>query len=952
MTRWSLNRQLARTLILPLALLGLAVAAAPAQAQDDALVTGTVLSESGAPIEGASVVFELTLTQRLPAVQTDGAGRFRLVVPASTSGLLRFSAAGHVAASRPLDALAAGTREAVAVTLQRLFTLDALSVVAPRSRPLLNTENAETGGAVEALEIRSLPTEARDPLRLALTIPGVSQSTGFFGDAPPLTIHGDNGLYTRYTLDGLDNNEGFLGGPRVQLPIAALARLDVHAAAYRPSLGRSTNGVVDLETRAGGSEWIREFTLVNRPGVPFDADPKFTPSGVDPDGFERLQLGGAIGGPLVTDRTFLFGALEYTNEKEDRIGSTARTSFLGTEERETWKGFLRVDHGWSDGQSTTLRVALSDIRRQGRGGGVIVPEADITTRRIGSLTSLTHRSGFLNGRGSNRVAVQVGTFTWDFPPTASDLSTPQVTIVSPDLTTTEAVVGSSNFIFDESELQLQLRDELELRIGDRHTLGAGFEVLRSTFELTGANTNPLGAYTVVNEGNITASGDFLSIDDVPDDVRVLSYTIDAQPQQVDLNQTLWSLWLEDRWRVNPALTVQAGLRWDYDDITSRGESDPDLDNIQPRLSFNWLASPETVLRGGWGIHTGAFPYAVFSDAQQFGPQGNAVVTFEEGSAFLPPAFGEGPGPAEIAQLEGALPPREVRRTFARGLEQPSSSQLALGVQHRLGDDWSVAVDGVWVEGRNLPRSWDLNAVDYSLQPGDTLDRPVSFGDARRPVDPAVSGVRRQTTTDSGGKSRYLGLNTTVRRILSETLSFTGSWTWSRTQNDTEDINFNATRGNDFDAEWADGVNDRRHHLTLRSLWGALEGVRLSGILDWQTGTPINRVAFFRDLDGSGTIFGNGFIGNHDRFPGVERNAERLPDAWRLDLSAEWSPPFGAGLNIRGEVFNLFNRTNQTGFVNGIPGGGPRTQVGRPGDQIVYTTAAPPRQLQFTLGWSF
>jgi hypothetical protein len=116
----------------------------------------------------------------------------------------------------------------------------------------------------------------------------------------------------------------------------------------------------------------RDF-LVNRPGTPIDSDPKFAPAGVDPDGFRRTQLGGAFGGPLATDRTFVFGALEYTNEQEDRIGSTARTDFLGTEERETWKAFARLDHGWSPSQTTTLRFALSDERRKGQGGGVIVP---------------------------------------------------------------------------------------------------------------------------------------------------------------------------------------------------------------------------------------------------------------------------------------------------------------------------------------------------------------------------------------------------------------------------------------------------------------------------------------------------------------------------------------------------------------------------------------------------
>jgi outer membrane receptor protein involved in Fe transport len=74
---------------------------------------------------------------------------------------------------------------------------------------------------------------------------------------------------------------------------------------------------------------------------------------------------------------------------------------------------------------------------------------------------------------------------------------------------------------------------------------------------------------------------------------------------VNLSQTLVGAFAEDRWRVSPALTVTYGVRWDYDDLTSRGESTPDLNNFQPRLSVNWLASPSTVLRAGAGLYAGS-----------------------------------------------------------------------------------------------------------------------------------------------------------------------------------------------------------------------------------------------------------------------------------------------------------------------------------------------------------
>jgi hypothetical protein len=222
-------------------------------------------------------------------------------------------------------------------------------VVAAPDRPLLNTSDATTGGAVERREIERLPADARDPIALAYNIPGVAQATGFFGDAPRLAVNGENALYTPYVLDGLENTEGFLGGPRVELPLSALARLEVLASGYGAAWGRSANGVVAQETRAGAARWTGEAFVYNRPGIPLDAAAPVVPPGQDPDdfrrsqdGFRRTQAGGAAGGPLRRVRadgtgTFGFGAVEYTTENQDRIASTAQAVFTGRERRETWK---------------------------------------------------------------------------------------------------------------------------------------------------------------------------------------------------------------------------------------------------------------------------------------------------------------------------------------------------------------------------------------------------------------------------------------------------------------------------------------------------------------------------------------------------------------------------------------------------------------------------------------
>ncbi len=921
-------------------------------AQQLAQLSGVVRAQTGRPLSDVSL---RVLAGAAPATaRSDSAGRFSLAIPSGMRLRLVASQVGFSAETLDVPALVAGSRRDVALTLAPLAQLVVQQVIAQRDRPLLNTSDAATGGAVERAELRALPTDARDPIALAYTIPGVAQARAFFGDAPRLSINGTNALYTQYTLDGLENNEGFLGGPRVEFPLAALHRLEVQANTYTAASGRSPSGVVNYESRTGGERWSGEVFSYQRPGLPLDARPSIEPSGAAradfrkaQEGFRRAQYGGAFGGPLVANRTYVFSALEYTNENEDRISSTARATFLGRELRETYKGFARLDHGWNDRQTTTARFALSRQARAGEGSGIVAPEADITTIRFGTLSALTHRSSWNAGRASNSASIQLSTYKWDFPPTRSSFSVPQVTILDRD-SLPIGVVGSSNFIFDESELQFQFRDVVERQLGSRHTMSAGVDVASSRFKLTGSSTNPSGSYEVINTGNIPSSNGRYRYADIPANVVVRSYTIDAAQKQVDLTQALYGAFIEDRWRPTASLTVRAGLRWDYDDLTRRGGSTADWKNVQPRLSFNWLQNSGTVVRGGAGLFAGKLPYAVYSDAVQFGPNGNQTVTFRGAQA---PAFGQGPRAAALDR--STLPAREVRQLFSLGIRQPLSRQFTLGYQRQFGDRISLSLDGVWVDTRRLPRSWDLNAQSRTIGLADTVGLSTSIGDASRPLKPVVGGYRRLTTTESGGRSTYGGLYTAMRYRAADQLLIDANWTWSHAISNTEDINFNASVGNDFNLDRADANNDRRHKATLRTTWTGVRHLMLSGIVDAQTGTPINRVAYFRDLTGAGGAYGDGFIGNYQRFAGVPRNGERLPAALFLSASAAYDFTVGhSTLTARADVFNLLNRVNASGFATGVGGGGSATQVGRPGDPVSYTTAGAPRQLQLSVGARF
>ena len=127
----------------------------------------------------------------------------------------------------------------------------------------------------------------------------------------------------------------------------------------------------------------------------------------------------------------------------------------------------------------------------------------------------------------------------------------------------------------------------------------------------------------------------------------------------------------------------------------------------------------------------------------------------------------------------------------------------------------------------------------------------------------------------------------------------------------------------------------------------------------QSGQPINRIPDARlygttDLNGDGRSFGDAYDGNSDRYPGASRNSDRLPWSYVFDLGAQYRVPLGGGgrpLELRVDVFNLFNRTNLSGYSNNATQSN-QIQIGPPGGPIVEKNSWPPRQLQFGVRYAF
>lgn len=111
-----------------------------------------------------------------------------------------------------------------------------------------------------------LPVEGRDITRLLYRLPNVVHATGFYPEAPNVGINGANALFTNYLIDGMDNNEQFLGGMKFNIPIGFVQNINALTNNFSTEYGLTGNGIINITSRSGSNETSGEAFVVTPPG--------------------------------------------------------------------------------------------------------------------------------------------------------------------------------------------------------------------------------------------------------------------------------------------------------------------------------------------------------------------------------------------------------------------------------------------------------------------------------------------------------------------------------------------------------------------------------------------------------------------------------------------------------------------------------------------------------------
>ncbi|MCB9386054.1 MAG: TonB-dependent receptor [Bryobacterales bacterium] len=473
----------------------------------------------------------------------------------------------------------------------------------------------------------------------------------------------------------------------------------------------------------------------------------------------------------------------------------------------------------------------------------------------------------------------------------------------------------------------------------------------------------------------------------------------------------YSYFVQDDWRVNDRLTLNLGLRYEYD-TRARERDDqwtnfdvvtgklliagynsdsytgvkPDRNNFAPRFGFAYRLRKGTILRGGYGIFynkSGSEGVVMRRHRQlPFGPINSVNINaFSSTPRMVQDGFDPIPNldfGVVADNPVGAM--LAVASDFRTGYAQQFNMQL----QQELPYELVFKVGYVGNVNSRLDTTWDFN------QPLPGPGGPA----ARRPlysIAPNVVGVTYNTTD---ANSNYNALQTTLERRFSENLGFLAAYTWSHSIDTTANA-FGGAANGPFPQDVRNRAADRgtsgfdiRHRFTYSTnytvpigkgqaidfnnkvLNNVIGGWKTNGIVTLQSGLPFTPTLNSSVSNAGGSrpdLLHDATLDNPDR--------ARWFDTSFKTSGAAWGEPaqftFGnAGRNIlRGpgrvnvdfslfkdiaisERFNLQYRAEMFNIFNTPQFGLPNSSIGNPNAGIITSMAGNPRQIQMGLRLSF
>lgn len=841
--------------------------------------------------------------------------------------------------------------------------------VAERALPIDVTQTT-VATTVGAERIEESPVVNRSYLPFVLLAPGLSASNS--QPSSPSAVTPDSGftfagLRSRSNslyIDGVENNDEYAGGVRTELSPETIHEFQVVNNGLSAESGGSAGGTINVVTKAGANLHHGDLFLFLQNGA-LDARDPLTNETTSPD-LHKDRVGGAIGGPLVRNRSFYYLAVEQEHARGDdsslisrslasrvnqalssglfpHLSTRSLNPGLSPVERAETEASAKVTHQISPRHTLLLKYAFTNNREVGNAfnnGGLADPSArgSSFTEDQGLTGSL---DSVLSSTAINSLGLQVSTRR-SVMRTADQIG-PGVDIAG--LVQFGRPYAGNNY---RRENHYEINDVVSVQ-RSRHLIKFGGDVDRISENLN-IGDGFAGAYIF------------------PSLAAFLSGTPDSFRQAFGTPHTRFAAakfagFVEDHWSAASHLTLDAGLRYDFEGLPRQFRQDSN--NFAPRIGLAYSPSSNWVLRAGFGIFYDRYLLEAVNRAMDK----NGVIAFEQ--------VAEGDAAAQIftaAQGGTAAMPASLLRpsvfTASPRLSDSYSEIATLAVEHAFTKNLIANATYLFAGGVRLPRTLNVNlplpdvlTAANAVQLG--LPHPVPQQMSRLVFPPArlLPQFDSIYQWQNRAHSAYNGVSLTLRRRLADDIEFSGSYTFSKAIDDASD--FNQQPGNPYALrnERALSSNNQEHrfvfsgtfdlpfgdedqpgkaagkHSPARDIFGDIE---LAPILIVGSGRPVDPLL--------------GFDGNHSealplssRPLGFARNSLQTPGQAELDLRILKFFLIGkhGKLDLVAESFNLLNHTN-VAALNPVFG---------PGQQPLASFATPDkaglaRQMQFSVDFEF
>lgn len=621
---------ISRVAVIALVLCAL-VFAGIAKAQTTSTIQGTITDKQGLAVGGAELHLSGDVLGTSRTATTDNAGAYAFTnIPAGNYSLT----VSHTGFStRSFNDLA--------VTLNRTLTFNVVLEVGEASEivkvsaepPLLETSSSSSGSTILPQDIGNMPINGRNYLDLLQLVPGVAiYRQADIGSDNATPILGERGNNTGFLIDGLPNENELAGGASSQFNQDTIAEFQVITTGYKAEFGHSSGGMVNVITKSGGNDVHGLASVYHRNNafdssdIPSSASTSTIPGQTQPPYLLRWDYDAAAGGAMVKDKAFWFVSAENIHENQalnfvppkgtpQFILNNEETFNEPTTDNETrvfskFDQVLRNHHLTEEMNYTNVHVnstnplsastslpstrtnlgdrntllGFSDLVTFGDSGNPFILSLHGQYRDENSLTSPAHPEAGPNTQFNLFSAYRTfslfgdeGQFNYGATFTPSNLDQKYTTL------------GASL-----------------AKTFNRHTIKFGWDYERTHVDGVEANAQQDQLFTTESDYEQFGpenAGFFLLLN---------VGGLNPQDNDIKLRNNYDGFWIQDDWKVRHNLTINAGLRWDYDSAFDQKK------NFSPRVGFAYSLNSKTVVRGSFGFFYDHFRLGLVRDIPGFG----------------------------------------------------------------------------------------------------------------------------------------------------------------------------------------------------------------------------------------------------------------------------------------------------------------------------------------------